>query len=461
MSDSSAVGLAASPDLSAALMESRQRWRAFGSLAADLAFETDGAGRLTFLAPETVLGWSSADLVGQPASCLLADPGTVRGTGGADPFRAPISVRRRRVWLARADGGTACFAVSSVPLLDAGGRIIGTRGVGVDVSVEEEAQSRSAAALRRGEVLDQILGQIHHEVLAPRVTDTVLSILIEALGALGAAVFSVPTDQPITEMYAAGGDPGPVVATADLLLRRETMETLLDQTGTGLQVLACPAVTQFGEQAGLVIWRAAWARSWDKEDQLLATAVTGIIRIVLEHETIQRNLARQARTDPLTGLLNRRAFLEEAVRRIDRLDREDLPGTVMCIDIDGFLAHNAQLGHDACDVILAKMADLLRRTFRPTDLLARLGGDEFAVWLDSSDELTAAERAEGLRLSFPREVAEIVGSESAASVCTGIASRPPGTHEELDSLLRRATQALRDAKRCGRGQWRVSHDEAP
>jgi len=344
--------------------------------------------------------------------------------------------------------------------MDNGGRLCGTRGVGVNISVEEEVETRAAASLRRGEVLDRILGQMRNEITAPRAMESVLATVMQAMAGVGAAVFGITADQPISGMYACGGDPGPVLASVDAMLRRETPEIQLGHSGTGLQVLACPVVTRFGERAGLVVWRAAWARSWDEDDKLLAASVTGIIRIVLEHETIQRNLARQARTDPLTGLLNRRAFLEETARRIDRLDREDLPGTVLCIDIDGFLTHNAELGHDQCDVMLTRMAELLRRTFRPTDLLARLGGDEFSVWLDSSDDLTAAERAEGLRVAFPRDVADLVGAEFPASLCIGIACRQPGTHEELDSILRRATQALRDAKRCGHGQWRVSHDRA-
>ena len=68
--------------------------------------------------------------------------------------------------------------------------------------------------------------------------------------------------------------------------------------------------------------------------------------MVLEHEAIQREMARQARTDPLTGLLNRRAFLEEMERHIERLDREELPGTLMFVDLDYFKPVNDRLGHE-------------------------------------------------------------------------------------------------------------------
>ena len=70
----------------------------------------------------------------------------------------------------------------------------------------------------------------------------------------------------------------------------------------------------------------------------LCGSATGIIRVILEHDAIQREMAFQARTDSLTGLLNRRAFLDEVSRRADRLEREDLPATMMFIDLDHFKA---------------------------------------------------------------------------------------------------------------------------
>ena len=182
-----------------------------------------------------------------------------------------------------------------------------------------------------------------------------------------------------------------------------------------------------------------------------------LIRIVLEHEAIQREMARQARTDPLTGLLNRRAFLEEVERHIERLDREEIPGTLLFADLDHFKPVNDRLGHELGDEVLLHTSLLLRSAVRPTDLVARLGGDEFAVWLNGADHLTAAERAEQLRTQVPRELRELVGSEGPAlSLSIGIASRSPGSHEPLESLLRRADQAMYDVKRSGRGHWRVA-----
>ena len=130
--------------------------------------------------------------------------------------------------------------------------------------------------------------------------------------------------------------------------------------------------TRFGERAVLLAWREPGARAWDADDLTLAGSIAGVVRIVLEHEAIQRELARQARTDPLTGLLNRRAFLDEATRRVDRLERDGLPGTLLFVDLDRLKQVNDRLGHEVGDSALVLTAGLLTRTFRPGDLVARL-----------------------------------------------------------------------------------------
>ena len=173
-----------------------------------------------------------------------------------------------------------------------------------------------------------------------------------------------------------------------------------------------PCQTRFGEKC-----RASSpggcprAGAWDDDDRQLIGSAANIIRMVLEQEATQREMARQARTDPLTGLLNRRAFLEEMERHAARQDRDNEPGTLMFADLDNFKPVNDRLGHEAGDEVLRPTAALLRKTFRPSDLVARLGGDEFAIWLDGADHMTAAERAEYLRDAVPRELAEIIGPD--------------------------------------------------
>ena len=448
-----------------ALLDSRRRWQELCLLATDLAFETDIQGRLTFVAPDMVLGRPVADMLGHPLGVLMAEEDAA--LPGSGP---PAPMRRRLTWMRHADGGMRCIALTTAPRLDPGGTLVGTCGVGVDVTEREHRNLSAAAAVRRAELLEDVLAGMRREVVASRMMAAVLDELMRALGADGAAILDLappagqaddgPTDgRPV--LHSTGADPRPLLAVAARLLLHAEDDMAVCGTADGQQVLACPAATRFGDRAGLLVWRPPGGPPWDADEQSLAASVTGVVRVVLEHEAIQRELARQARTDPLTGLMNRRAFLEEAGRRLARLDREGLPGTLVFLDLDRLKPLNDRLGHEAGDAALVLTAGLLRRTFRPADLVARLGGDEFALWLDGSDELTAAERAERLRTGLPAELAHLTAGEARGmTLSIGIASRHGGSTEDLESLIQRADQAMYEVKRSGGGQWRVSHPDA-
>ncbi len=215
-----------------------------------------------------------------------------------------------------------------------------------------------------------------------------------------------------------------------------------------------------------MLWRQAGGRAWDADDKAVASASTTLIQVILEHDSIQREMARQARTDPLTGLLNRRAFLDEIARRIDRQDREGTPSTLIFADLDHFKQVNDAQGHEAGDACLCIVAALLRATVRPTDLVARLGGDEFALWLDGADEMIAAERAEALRLQTPPALAHFspvlphLGQDGAKlGMSIGIATRWPELGEDIETLMHRADTVMYEVKRAGRGRWRVSQPQ--
>jgi diguanylate cyclase (GGDEF)-like protein len=285
-----------------------------------------------------------------------------------------------------------------------------------------------------------------------------LDALVNALGAEGAGVVQRPADSDEATMaHQAGGGGSAVLEVAAGLLQRSAGATGQASNGDGRRILMAPCQPRFGDPACLAVWRAAGARPWDNEDRLLLSAAANLIRFVLEHEAIQREMARQARTDPLTGLLNRRAFLEEIARCAERLDREEMPGTLMFVDLDNFKVVNDAMGHEMGDQVLIHTATLLRNVVRPTDLVARLGGDEFAVWLNGADHMTAAERAEQLRTQVPREMSELDGSNSLRlGVSIGIATRRHGSEEPIDSLMRRADMAMYEVKHQGRGHWLVA-----
>lgn len=444
-----------------ALLESRQRWRDLVHLAADIAFEIDGSGRFTFLSPDVVLGWPAGTLLGQAAELVLAAD---RPAENFNPFRPIASHRRRRAWVRRADGSLACLAFSIAPVLDEAGRVVGARGVAGDVTEQDGKEQATAAALRRGALLDHILWEMRREVLAPQMMQAVLESLMQAMGAEGIAVLdlkgeTLESSQPdVAVLHQAGGGTAAIRDAAADMLARATTAPASATAPDGRMLMAVLAATRFAGRTGCVLWRTPGSRPWDADDHQLAAAGGGVVRVVLEHVATQSEMSRQAQTDPLTGLLNRRAFLDELARRVERLEYEQLPGTLMFADLDCFKELNDALGHEVGDAALLITAALLREIVRPTDLIARLGGDEFALWLDGADHLVAAERAEQIRWAVPERLGPLsAGSGIRPTVSIGIAARDSDSNENLQELMRRADVAMYAVKRGGRNHWRVAH----
>ncbi len=438
-----------------ALVESRNRWQHLLGLAVDLAFETDASGRFVFIMPEAPLGWPRGILIGRSSDILLADPITA---GACNPFRPRQELRHYRAWLRCHDGGIALITVSAMPLYDDKGAIVGARGVGIDMTAVDAQAAQIAGRLRRAEVIRHILACVTHEAGADAMMDAALWALIRALGAEGAAVVGSPTDDtPIGIMHECGSGGAAILPAASSLLENQRSGSRHASCADGRLLMAFTCRTRFGVRAGLTIWRAPHARTWDSEDTMLAESAVNVVRMILDYEAAAREMVHKATTDPLTGLLNRRAFLDEVQRHIARLDRENEAGTLMFVDLDAFKAVNDRLGHAVGDEVLILLADLLRKLVRPGDLIARFGGDEFAVWLSGADHLTAAERADHFCKTAPAELqAALPEAFPDLAVSVGIATRRAGTHEPVEDLTRRADLAMYEVKRGGRRHWRVS-----
>lgn len=172
-----------------------------------------------------------------------------------------------------------------------------------------------------------------------------------------------------------------------------------------------------------------------------------------------RDSARQlANIDPLTGLLNRRAWSE----RVRRLMAEDAaPPSVLFIDLDHFKALNDRHGHDLGDRALAAVANSLKQNLRSQDLLARHGGEELVAALPGCELDVAARLAEQLRQRVGRLRIEGISPAEAysatLSLSIGVARLRPG--ETLESLVRRADAAMYAAKRAGRDRVEVDRAE--
>ncbi|MCX7514515.1 GGDEF domain-containing protein [Frateuria hangzhouensis] len=175
--------------------------------------------------------------------------------------------------------------------------------------------------------------------------------------------------------------------------------------------------------------------------------VASIAFLLMYNEFAQADLRRLARTDPLTGTLNRLGLDEAARQRFD--DPHGL--AVLMLDADHFKAINDRHGHAGGDRVLAALARCLGTRLRPGDLLGRIGGEEFLVLLPHTGLAAAAALAEDLRAHVASLPLEFDGLAQAITVSIGVAARE-GTDANADALVRRADRALYEAKRAGRNR---------
>ncbi len=167
---------------------------------------------------------------------------------------------------------------------------------------------------------------------------------------------------------------------------------------------------------------------------------------IRRREIAERRLRQLAGTDELTGLCNRRAFFDRARELVALARRYEQPIAILTVDIDRFKEINDALGHAEGDRALQRLAVILRRTLRATDIAARFGGDEFVVIMPHTRRDAALVVAERIR----RAVAEI-REPMPLGVSIGVAAAE-GPEADLDSLLARSDRALYAAKHLGRNR---------
>ena len=163
-----------------------------------------------------------------------------------------------------------------------------------------------------------------------------------------------------------------------------------------------------------------------------------------------------ARTDGLTGLINRRHFLELAEHECAVAQRYGQPLAAVLFDIDGFKKINDSLGHLAGDKILKEVARRAGEQLRSADVLARYGGEEFIVLVPEGTAQSALVVAERIRKGIAEEDIHTIAGTVAVSISAGVGEIQSNS-DTLEDLIRRADQALYDAKGKGRNCTVVHH----
>jgi diguanylate cyclase (GGDEF)-like protein len=173
--------------------------------------------------------------------------------------------------------------------------------------------------------------------------------------------------------------------------------------------------------------------------------------VKLSHEALEA----QVRKDFLTGLFNRRYFMELAEAELIRSERYDRPLSVFMLDVDYFKKINDTHGHNAGDAVLRRLGEIMQNALREVDIIGRMGGEEFAILLPETTLKNAAMVAERLREKISLQAISLSGGLPLhITVSIGVAALS-GKDLNIDTLLSFADEALYEAKR-ERNQVRVS-----
>jgi diguanylate cyclase (GGDEF)-like protein len=174
-----------------------------------------------------------------------------------------------------------------------------------------------------------------------------------------------------------------------------------------------------------------------------------LLREVAERRRLEAELLRMASTDGLTGLFNRRHFLELANRELARARRAGTPISLLLLDVDHFKEVNDRHGHAAGDLALKAVGEACRAALREVDVVGRLGGEEFAACLPEAGEDGAVEVAERLRRTLAALRVETPAGPLSLTVTIGVAA-VRAEETDVTQALQRADDAMYAGKRAGR-----------
>lgn len=203
---------------------------------------------------------------------------------------------------------------------------------------------------------------------------------------------------------------------------------------------------------GSIRWILDQAKVMERDEHGRAVRMCGTHTDVTDRKALEEELIRQAHIDYLTGVNNRRYFMERAEQELRRANRSGSQLSIFMLDIDHFKRINDRYGHKVGDHVLKMLAEVCQSALRDIVILARMGGKEFAVLLPETESSLAIEVARRLqdfinKASLPLEGNIVIKIQ----VSIGVASMT-SPHDNMDILLHRADTALYEAKNTGRNR---------
>ncbi len=420
----------------AALMLSEQRFRDVSEAVGEFIWETDAKGAFTFITEDvvSVLGYSVAELLVATPSVLLVD----EDVNDFMAWRTRVYERREaytniEVRNVTKDGLIIWLQLSGVPFYDNTGEFMGFRGAAMNITDRKATEDAIKASERK------------LRALAESAYDAI--IMIDTNGLVSFWNDAAVNLFGYSEKEALGLEVHTLIASAEEQLLAERGMYQFAMTGNG------PSIGHVQELEG----RHKDGRTFPVERSIAGFRLGNVwyavatIRDITERKATETKLHEFATTDGLTGLYNRRRFMELAEREFARSIRYDRPLALIMLDIDHFKDVNDTHGHDAGDVVLRSLSEIAITALRNADILGRLGGEEFAALLPETDEQAAMEVAERLRVSIERATMCTDECTLKITVSIGVSILETGI-STIENMLKRADVALYDAKQSGRNR---------
>ncbi len=391
-------------------------------------------------AAEAMFGYTAHEAIGRSVAMLHAEPAqTAALQQNLERVKTGATIDEFETLRRTKSGHVLDVSMVVSPIRNAGGEVIGSSAMIRDISDRRrvamalaQAQAQFRAAFENAPVGVAIVG----------ISGSGRGRIVHANAALARMVGRDPgqLDGYSIDELTHPDDKGRTDSTYDRLDLGETVE--LEK--------------RYRHADGRTIWVLISSTPLPTPDGSPPTLAVKQVLDISERKRLERQLRHLADHDALTGLFNRHRFETELHRVLAESRRHQRSAALLVLDLDGFKQVNDSIGHHAGDELVSKIAELMRRSLRETDVLARLGGDEFAVILQECKPADAIAVAEKI-LAAVRRQAITIGDEHRAQVTTSVGITTFDHECELSAaeLLVEADIAMYDAKEAGKNRYAI------
>ncbi len=435
-----------------ALVDSRARYKDLVDVSSDFAWELGPDGTFVFISPGGALDYAPDDIIGQSPDKFgleSADP------KDPSPFIATETTSDIDVRMLLASGEQARLKVSAIPLFDEFGEWRGSRGVCRDFTEDSRRKVALDEARIREKLLRHLVGIIRDEVEPLKTLTGSIDYIVHASSFEGCKIYTRDEYDKRGEYFvlaAKCGDENAMPPDAEIFPKIEKIDGTTPVAGEGWSGLLATTGYRQHVNGAICVWRGDAATDWSPDELALIDTVSDQLGIAIERVMHHERILRLSRTDELTGLLNRRAFLEEELpRRMERLQHSGGTAALLYVDLDNFKLVNDVHGHHRGDEALIALARFLEKHSRPGDAVARFGGDEFAMWLDGMDRESAEKRAHTMIEDSAIFRIYSGDEKQPLGLSIGVSMYNSDSEESLDYFLNRADDAMYEVKRRGKG----------